>query len=81
MHARKYWLRHAPTAAGHIRVDAGAARALSGGRVSLLPGGVLGADGEFHRGDLVEIVDAALWLGWLYPAPSHNAFSSARPVP
>ncbi|WEN16660.1 glutamate 5-kinase [Rhodanobacter sp. AS-Z3] len=59
MHARKYWLRHAPTAAGHIRVDAGAARALAGGRVSLLPGGVLGADGEFHRGDLVEVVDAA----------------------
>ncbi|OOG50260.1 glutamate 5-kinase [Rhodanobacter sp. C01] len=58
MQARKYWLRHAPTAPGHIRVDAGAAQALAGGRVSLLPGGVLGVDGEFHRGDLVEIVDA-----------------------
>ena len=57
MQARKYWLRHAPTAPGRIRVDAGAARALAGGRVSLLPGGVLDADGEFHRGDLVEIVD------------------------
>jgi len=59
MQARKYWLRHAPAAPGCIRIDAGAARALAGGRVSLLPGGVLGADGEFHRGDLVEIVDAA----------------------
>ena len=58
MQARKYWLRHAPAASGHIRIDAGAAQALAGGRVSLLPGGVLGADGEFHRGDLVEIVDA-----------------------
>jgi glutamate 5-kinase len=57
MQARKYWLRHAPAASGHIRIDAGAAQALAGGRVSLLPGGVLGADGEFHRGDLVEIVD------------------------
>jgi glutamate 5-kinase len=57
MQARKYWLRHAPAAAGHIRIDAGAAKALAGGRVSLLPGGVSGADGEFHRGDLVEIVD------------------------
>jgi len=57
LHARKYWLRHAPAAPGRIRIDAGAAKALSGGRVSLLPGGVLGADGEFHRGDLVEIVD------------------------
>jgi glutamate 5-kinase len=59
MQARKYWLRHAPAAPGRIRVDAGAAQVLAGGRVSLLPGGVLGADGEFHRGDLVEIVDAA----------------------
>jgi glutamate 5-kinase len=58
MQARKYWLRHAPAASGQVRVDAGAARALAGGRVSLLPGGVLGAQGEFHRGDLVEIVDA-----------------------
>jgi len=38
-------------------VDAGAVRALAGGRASLLPGGVLEVSGEFHRGDLVEIVD------------------------
>ncbi len=57
LQARKYWLRHAPAAPGRIRIDAGAVKALAGGRVSLLPGGVLGADGEFHRGDLVEIVD------------------------
>jgi glutamate 5-kinase len=59
MQARKYWLRHAPAAPGRIRVDAGAVRALAGGRASLLPGGVADALGEFHRGDLVEIVDAA----------------------
>ncbi|HTV83775.1 MAG TPA: glutamate 5-kinase [Dyella sp.] len=58
MQARKYWLRHAPGGNGHIRVDAGAARALLGGRASLLPGGILDVAGEFHRGDLVEIVDA-----------------------
>ena len=58
LQARKIWLRHAPAAPGRIRIDAGATKALSGGRVSLLPGGVLGADGEFHRGDLVEIADA-----------------------
>ncbi|WP_158885573.1 glutamate 5-kinase [Rhodanobacter sp. L36] len=58
MQARKYWLRHAPTAAGRIRVDDGAARALAGGQVSLLPGGVSGVDGDFHRGDLVEIIDS-----------------------
>lgn len=56
LQARKYWLRHAPAATGRIRVDAGAAKALAGGRVSLLPGGVVDAEGEFLRGDLVEIV-------------------------
>jgi glutamate 5-kinase len=58
MQARKYWLRHAPTASGCINVDAGAAHALAGGRASLLPGGIAGAQGEFQRGDLVEIVGA-----------------------
>jgi glutamate 5-kinase len=53
--ARKYWLRHAPGADGRIRIDAGAARAIAGGK-SLLPGGIVGADGEFRRGDIVEIV-------------------------
>ena len=53
--ARKYWLRHAPGADARIRVDAGAARALASGK-SLLPGGIAGVDGEFARGDIVEIV-------------------------
>jgi glutamate 5-kinase len=57
MQARKYWLRHAPAAPGGIQVDAGAVRALAGGRASLLPGGVRAVNGDFHRGDLVEIVD------------------------
>ncbi len=56
MQARKYWLRHAPAAPGHIVVDAGAARALAGGRASLLPGGIVQVTGDFHRGDMVEIV-------------------------
>lgn len=55
MQARKYWLRHAPSTPACIVVDAGAARALSGGRASLLPGGVLDVTGEFHRGDLVDV--------------------------
>jgi glutamate 5-kinase len=56
--ARKYWLRHAPGAAATIRVDSGAARALRGGK-SLLPGGIVGVDGEFARGDLIEIAENA----------------------
>ena len=58
MQARKVWLRHAPPA-GRIRVDDGAARALAGGRASLLPGGIVGVTGEFRRGDLVDIEDTA----------------------
>lgn len=58
MQARKYWLRHAPPANGRIRIDDGAARALAGGRASLLPGGVVAVEGEFQRGDLVEIIGA-----------------------
>jgi glutamate 5-kinase len=58
MQARKYWLRHAPAAAGCICVDTGAAKALDGGRASLLPGGITDVTGEFNRGDVVEIVDA-----------------------
>ena len=54
--ARKYWLRHAPVA-GVVQVDAGAAQALAKGRASLLPTGVIGAEGEFSRGDVVEIAE------------------------
>lgn len=53
--ARKHWIRHAPAAHGAILVDAGAARALRQGGASLLPGGVRGVDGDFGRGDVVEI--------------------------
>ena len=55
MAARKSWLRHVPAVRGAILVDAGAARALTASGASLLPGGVTGADGDFARGDMVEI--------------------------
>ncbi|KQQ75547.1 glutamate 5-kinase [Xanthomonas sp. Leaf131] len=53
--ARKYWLRHAPVEPGAILIDGGAAAALTGKGASLLPGGVAGAQGDFRRGDMVEI--------------------------
>lgn len=56
--ARKYWLRHVPSAAGHIEIDAGAARALLEDGASLLPKGILDAQGSFQRGDMVEIACA-----------------------
>ncbi|MBL8263361.1 MAG: glutamate 5-kinase [Xanthomonadaceae bacterium] len=53
--ARKHWLRHAPAQPGSILIDAGAASALRDKGASLLPIGVIGAEGEFRRGDLVEV--------------------------
>lgn len=54
--ARKYWLRHAPVEPGAILVDAGAAGALADKGASLLPGGVIAAEGDFRRGDMVEVL-------------------------
>ncbi len=54
--ARKYWLRHAPLEPGCIVVDAGATAALVEKGASLLPGGVVGAEGDFRRGDMVEVL-------------------------
>jgi len=54
LRARKQWLRHAPSS-GRLRVDAGAFAALHRQGASLLPGGVVSIDGEFRRGDVVEI--------------------------
>ncbi|GAB3054775.1 glutamate 5-kinase [Stenotrophomonas tumulicola] len=53
--ARKYWLRHAPVEPGVIWVDEGAVQAMRGKGASLLPGGITGADGDFRRGDMVEV--------------------------
>jgi glutamate 5-kinase len=53
--ARKYWLRNVPLEAGGVIVDAGAARAMGEKGASLLPGGVVTAEGDFRRGDMVEV--------------------------
>jgi glutamate 5-kinase len=54
--ARKKWIRGSLKSAGALTVDAGAARALSAGK-SLLPAGVTAIDGEFKRGDVVDVKD------------------------
>jgi glutamate 5-kinase len=53
--ARKHWLRHAPASPGAVVVDAGAAHALAEKGASLLPGGVVEVEGDFARGDIVDI--------------------------
>ena len=52
--ARKSWLGGRLTVKGRIRVDAGAVNALKAGS-SLLPAGALSVEGEFKRGDVVDI--------------------------
>jgi len=52
--ARKQWIAGSLKPAGVVRVDAGAAAALRRGR-SLLPAGVIGAEGAFERGDAVDV--------------------------
>ena len=53
--ARKRWIAGSLSALGVLSVDAGAVKALTGGR-SLLPAGVRSVDGTFDRGDPVTIV-------------------------
>ena len=52
---RKHWLHNAPAQPGAILIDQGAAHAVVEKGASLLPGGVLGVEGDFHRGDIVEL--------------------------
>ncbi|MFA6112379.1 MAG: glutamate 5-kinase [Sphingomonas sp.] len=52
--ARKAWLAGGLTAKGEIHIDAGAMKALLGGK-SLLAAGAVRIEGKFRRGDLVAI--------------------------
>jgi len=53
---KKQWIGFHSTPSGRIAVDEGAARALVSEGRSLLPAGITGAEGEFHPGDVVEVV-------------------------
>ena len=56
--ARKKWIKGSLKTAGALTVDDGAVRALSAGK-SLLPAGVTSIEGEFKRGDVVDVKDRA----------------------
>lgn len=60
--ARKRWIA-AMKPQGRIGVDAGAAKALEGGK-SLLPAGVVAVEGRFGRGDPVEIYGPQGTIGY-----------------
>ncbi|MDR2726873.1 MAG: glutamate 5-kinase [Deltaproteobacteria bacterium] len=53
---RKYWLAYRTEPKGVVRIDDGAAKAVSNRGGSLLPGGVLAVEGEFKAGDPVRIM-------------------------
>lgn len=57
--SRKAWIAFATDARGKVRVDDGAAHAITAGNRSLLAAGVRGVEGSFVPGDAVEIVDAS----------------------
>ncbi len=59
MQSRKHWIAYALRPAGRLVVDAGARRALSDGKKSLLPSGVRAVEGRFGAGDAVSVVDQA----------------------
>ncbi|MGL6044518.1 MAG: glutamate 5-kinase [Sandaracinobacteroides sp.] len=54
--ARKAWLAGRMQVEGRLTIDSGAARALGTGK-SLLAAGVIGIEGQFRRGDAVDVLD------------------------
>jgi glutamate 5-kinase len=54
---RLLWLAHATEPQGRIALDAGAVRAVTERRASLLPAGITGVTGTFVGGDPVDLVD------------------------
>src|SRR3954463_13054596 len=54
--SRLFWLRHATTPRGRLVLDAGAVTAVVQRRMSLLPAGVTGVEGDFYSGEPVDLV-------------------------
>lgn len=56
MTRKRLWLAYAAMTSGKVVLDDGAVKAVCGGEASLLPAGVTGVDGEFSKGDPIELV-------------------------
>jgi glutamate 5-kinase len=59
LQSRKHWIAYALRPEGVVVVDAGARRALTDGKKSLLPSGVKAVRGRFGQGEPVSVVDEA----------------------
>ena len=57
LRSRKMWIAYARRSQGTVVVDDGARKVLLEGGKSLLPAGVIGAQGRFRPGDMVSIAD------------------------
>jgi glutamate 5-kinase len=57
MDSKKRWMLSGLASKGKVTVDKGAVSALKEQNKSLLPAGVIKAEGKFHRGDIVDILD------------------------
>jgi len=57
MESKKRWMLSGLASKGNVTVDKGAVLALKEQNKSLLPAGVTRTEGEFHRGDIVDILD------------------------
>ncbi|UUZ97315.1 glutamate 5-kinase [Paenibacillus sp. P25] len=57
---KKQWLGFHSQPQGRVVVDGGAEQALISGGRSLLPAGVKEVQGEFHHGDVIEVVNLSL---------------------
>ena len=55
--ARKSWIRYNLRPEGALRVDSGAAKALTHGGKSLLPIGIIDVEGSFDDGAAVDVID------------------------
>ena len=57
LNARLHWIAMTAKVRGALRVDAGAAKAISDRNASLLPKGITGVEGSFDIGDVVAVLD------------------------
>jgi glutamate 5-kinase len=57
--SRKHWIAYSGATKGALVLDPGAARAITSGKKSLLPAGVVEVRGDFGRGALVSCLDSA----------------------
>jgi glutamate 5-kinase len=57
MDSKKRWMLSGLASKGKVTVDKGAVSALKEHNKSLLPAGIIQAEGEFQRGDIVDILD------------------------